>query len=783
MLSTYFTTFFRKFKKERLFSLLNLGGLTVGLTTVLLIGLYVNDELSYDQFHSKSDDIYLLYSTAGKNVAKSDRVSYRLAQRIKDEVPEIQNMVSLNKRELLVASENNAFLKNTVAYATPEFFEVFDFPLRYGDASQISAPSSAFITAQTAEKFFGDAVQALGKRITVNEKDEYNIAGVLDDIPANSTLQFDFLLPGENLFKERMAQDSEGGWFPTENWLILNESSDRELIAPKMEELARTMPFAQVYEYTENAQNIFLLPLAKYRLRADLDYSSNTRSDIRYVYLFTAIGLLVLVIAVINYTNLATAHSIKRSKEVGLRKVIGASRRQVLTYYLIESFALVFLSAVLAFAITERTLPFVNDLLDKKLALNYFSLEFFAIILGSSASIGLLAGLYPAFFLSKAKPLQAFTDAKGRSKQRLRRVLIITQFFIAQLLIIGTVIIQQQLNFIQSKNLGYDREHLIQIDLYDKAIGEEGRIKNDLLSLPGVEAVSLARNTINWNDINFLTEKNIGGEEKKEVLFDFFSADEDFVKTMGMELIMGENLQPGEDGILINQSAFQAFGWEDIEGKTIRLWQGKVPVKGVIKDFHNESLKSEIRAAGIANWENEARFALVRLSPNTIPETMKQIEAIWNDLETGRPIDVQFLDESYRGQYQTETNLGQLFVFFSCLAILIAILGLVGLSTFTIEQRLKEISLRRVLGASYPELFQLFAKSYIWMILLGFVIAAPIVYYFIQDWLAQFVYRIELSVFSFSSAVFITLLISLIVIFLQITKTRRINPAETLRNE
>lgn len=783
MLQTYLTIFLRKFKKERLFSLLNLGGLTVGLTTVLLIGLYVYDELSYDKFHSKSDDIYLLYSTAGKNVSKSDRVSYRLAERIKEEIPEVENMVSLNKRDLLVASENNAFLKNKVAYATPEFFEVFDFPLLYGNVSQITEPSSTFITAQTAEKFFGDVAQAMGKRITVNEKDEYTIAGVLEDIPANSTIQFEFLLPGKELFEERMAQDSEGGWFPTENWLILNESSDREVIAPKMEALARTMPFAQVYEYTENAQNIFLLPLSKYRLRADLDYSSNTRSDIRYVYLFMAIGLLVLIIAVINYTNLATAQSIKRSKEVGLRKVIGASRRQVLTYYLTESFALVFLSAVLAFAITERALPFVNDLLNKDLKLDYFSIEFFVIIIGATASIGLLAGLYPAFFLSQAKPLQAFTDAGGKAKQGLRRVLIITQFFIAQLLIIGTVIIQQQLNFIQSKNLGYDREHLIQIDLYDKAIGEEGRIKNDLLGLPGVESVSLARNTINWNDINFLTEKNIGGEEKKEVIFDFFSADEDFVQTMGMELIMGENLQPGEDGMLINQSAFQAFGWEDIEGKTIRLWQWRVPVKGVIKDFHNESLKSEIRAAGIANWENEARFALVRLSPNTIPETIKQIEAIWNDLETGRPIDFQFLDESYSGQYETETNLGQLFVFFSCLAILIAILGLIGLSTFTIEQRLKEISLRRVLGASYQELFQLFAKSYIWMILLGFVIAAPVVYYFIQDWLAQFVYRIELSVVSFSSAVLITLLISLIVIFLQIAKTKRINPAETLRVE
>jgi putative ABC transport system permease protein len=337
MLRTYFTTFLRKFKKERLFSLLNLGGLTVGLTTVLLIGLYVYDELSYDKFHSKSEDIYLLYSTAGKNVAKSDRVSYRLVERIKEEVPEIDKVVSLNKRDLLVVSEQNSFLKNQVVYTTKEIFDVFDFPLLYGDFSMINDPSSAFVTKKTAERFFGDATLAMGKQVTVDERSEYTIAGVIEDIPANSTIQFEFLLPGQDLFEERIKQDSEGGWFPTENWLILSGNADRKAIATKMEALARAMPFAQVYEYTENAQNIFLLPLEKYRLRAELDYSSNTRSDVRYVYLFTAIGVLVLIIAIINYTNLSTAQSIKRAKEVGLRKVIGASRRQVLSYYLIES--------------------------------------------------------------------------------------------------------------------------------------------------------------------------------------------------------------------------------------------------------------------------------------------------------------------------------------------------------------------------------------------------------------------------------------------------------------
>lgn len=784
MLRTYINTFFRKFRKEKLFSLLNLGGLTIGLTTVLLIALYIQDELSFDKFHTQRKNIYLAYQQTGQSLAKSDRVPFQLANKIAEEIPEIEEAVHLQFRPLLVSSEDNAFVNNNVAYSTPGLFEIFDFPLLVGDKKRLSEPNAAYLTKKMAEKFFGDATLAMGKEIKVNEVNVYTVAGVVKDLPSNSTIQFDFLLPGEELFKTNSSRhDSKGGYFPTQNWLLIRDGFNKDLLSEKIETVAKTMPFYGIFEYTGKDNNFFVLPLEDYHLEAGLDYATSKKSDIRYVYLFTAIGVLVLIIAVINYTNLATAQSIKRAKEVGLRKVIGASRNQVITYYLTESFALVFLSSILAFAITERTIPLANNLLEKELNLDYFSPLFFAIILSVTLCVGLLAGIYPAFVLSRAKPLQALNGAKGNSKNGFRKALIITQFFIAQLLIIATILIQQQLHFIQNKNLGYEREHLIEINMYDKVLNKEESFKNELKNLSGVENVSLVRSTLNGNDISFLTGKDIGVEEEKEILFDLFSADQDFISTMGMELIMGENIKDGESDIVITESAYQAFGWDGFEGRKINMMGDVFQVVGVIKDFHNESLKSEVRPAGITSWNNGVQFALVRLSPMTMQETIAKLEGLWNELETGRPFEYKFLDQAYESQYRAEMNLGNLFLFFAGLAIFIAVLGLVGLSTFTIEQRLKEISLRRVLGATYNQLFQLFARSYVGMILVGFILAAPVVYYLANDWLSQFVYRIEPGVGTFGLAVVTTLGISLTIILLQVIKTKRISPAETLRNE
>lgn len=782
MLRTYINTFLRKFRKEKLFSLLNLGGLTFGLTTVLLITLFIRDELSFDQFHEKKGDIFLSYHLMGNNKITSDRIAYGLAKQIAEEVPEVKKLASYQSRNRLISAGGKTFLDNEMAYVNNGFLSVFDFPLVYG--TEEADNGSLLISYSAAEKYFGDATLALGKSITVDEDDEYIISGVLEDLPANSTLQFDFLSIENELFEKRsQLMDNESGYFPSQNWFLMQGGFNKEAVLEKMQSIAMSMPYNSRYINTKTSQNIFLLPLTDYHLRADLDFASSDKSDIRYVYLFGTIGFLVLVIAVINYTNLATAQSIKRAKEVGLRKVVGASRLQVLSYYLVESFSLVLMGAFLAFALTERILPWVNNLLDKQIELNYFSVEFFVLVFGTTTLVGFLSGVYPALALSKAKPLHALGQGKVASNSRLRKGLTIVQFFIAQLLIIATVIIQQQLNFIQTKNLGYERDLLLEIDLHDK-MGDKAQVfKNELLGVAGVQAVSMANSSISYSDIWTLNQEELGVEEEKEVSADFFNGDTDFLETLGVELVSGQFPTNEIKGVVVNESAMAAFGWEIENDPALLIGGKKIPLIGVIKDFHNESLKSEIRPSVIYVNNNSSQFALVRLTGTEVQQTVGEIGAKWNAMETGRPMQYKFLDEAYNRQYIVEQRLGQMFLFFSGLAIFIAILGIVGLSTFTIEQRIKEISLRRVLGANFREIFQLFARSYLGMILLGFAIAAPVVYYFTSDWLSQFVYRIQPGIFSFSSAVIGTLFISLSVIVLQIARTKRMNPAEALRNE
>lgn len=782
MFKTYINTFLRKFRKEKLFSLLNLGGLTFGLTTVLLIALFIKDELSFDQFHEQKDDIYLSYHLMGRNKITSDRLAYGLAKQIADEVPEVKELASYQSRNRLITAGSKTFLDNEMAYVNNGFLSVFDFPLIYGSVEEDN--NSLLISRSAADKYFGEAILALGNTIIVDEDDEYIISGVLEDVPANSTLQFDFLSVENQLFEKRSKlMDSESDYFPAQNWFLMQTGFSKEPVQEKMQAIAMSMPYSNRYKTTEASQNIFLLPLTDYHLKANIDSHSSEKSDIRYVYLFGAIGFLVLIIAVINYTNLTTAQSIKRGKEVGLRKVVGASRGQILIYYLVESFSLVLMGAILAFALTERILPWVNNLLEKEIELNYFSTEFFVLVFGTTALVGFLSGVYPALVLSKAKPLHALGQGKVSSKSRLRMGLTVVQFFIAQLLIIATVIIQQQLNFIQTKNLGYERKLLLEIDLHDK-MGDRAQIfKNELLSVSGVEKVSMANSSIAYSGLGTLNQEELGVEDEREVLTDFFSGDTEFLETLGMELVSGQFPTNETRGVVVNESALSAFGWDKVDEPELLIGGSKLPLIGVIKDFHNESLKSEIRPSVITVNEREAQFALVRLTGTEVKETVSQITDKWEAMETDRPIQYKFLDEAYEAQYRAEMNLGSLFLFFAGLAIFIAVLGLVGLSTFTIEQRLKEISLRRVLGATYNQLFQLFAKSYVGMILIGFMLAAPIVYYLANDWLAQFVYRIQPGVGTFGLAVVATMGISLTIILLQVVKTKRISPAENLRNE
>lgn len=784
MLRSYIITFFRKFKREKLFSLLNIAGLTVGLATVILISLFIRDELSFDQHHSKKDSIFLLTQEFGPDAKKSPRVPYTLTLEMVDKIPAFLQIVSTQKSSLLISNDENAFYDNQTLYTSPGILELFDINILKGQKTDFEDPSRAMISENAALKYFGSTEDAIDERIKVDDKDEYIVSGVFESVPANSSLQFDFLLPGTKRFKEISDRiDSKRGYYPTQNWVLLTPNANLDEIGLQMADFALSSKFNWLYEMSESETPLHLLNLIDIHLRSGIERSSISTSDIRYVYLFTAIGALILLIAIINYTNLATAQSIKKAKEVGLRKVVGTSAGQVSRYYLIESLILVFISSIVAFAIAERCIPYLNTLMDKQITLDYLSFEFLTITLGTTLFIGAFAGAYPAFVLSKSKPLDALQSTLS-AKGGMKKGLIITQFFIAQLLIIATIIIQQQLSFIQNKNLGYDREHLIEIDTHEELLSNADVFKTELSRIPGISSVSVSNNVLSWQDIAFMNNENVESENEINIGFDFYNVDHDFLNTMKMEVLQGRSFNENDsEGMVINESALKLFGWETYEGQVIKLWQREYPVVGVIKDFHDKSLKSEISPAGIAVQHDVSNLVIVRVEPVDIKKTMSAIAAVWDGYDTGRPLDYKFYDEEYDAKYQVESRLGQLFMGFAGLAIFIAILGLVGLSTFTIEQRIKEVSLRRVLGANFKQVFLLFAKSYMLMVVIGFLVAAPIVYYALSDWLTQFAYRIEPGLLEFSSSLILVICLVLIIICVQVLKTQRINPASKLRNQ
>lgn len=448
---------------------------------------------------------------------------------------------------------------------------------------------------------------------------------------------------------------------------------------------------------------------------------------------------------------------------------------------------------VIAFALAERLLPFYNDLIDRQLSLSYLSLDFVFFVVGLSLLVGVASGLYPALRLSSFKPVQALSGNSGaKEKSGLRRGLVFFQFFIAQGLIVATIIIQSQLSYLQNKDLGYDREHVLYISAFD-GLGEKAEIfKSEIESISGVKSVSLSNGMIQNNAISFMplkeTEGNEDAESSEYFITDSFDVDEAFISTMGMEVINGTSFSTDgeiapDNSIVINKAAQRKLGWDTAIGKRIKIYGEEKQVIGVMKDFHNESLKTEVGPAILVYTKNPSQYVNIRLNPLEIKSSMNAIESKWNEMVSDRPFQYQFYDEYYDSQYRKEIRLGQIFNIFSLIAICISILGLIGLTSFSAEQRLKEFGIRKVLGAKVQQIGFLLSKEFLILIIIAFVVVSPLVYLGMKDWLAEFIYRIDLSALTFIFALVITMVIAAIPVVYQSFKVSKVNPANILRNE
>ncbi len=796
MLKNYLKVAFRNLKRNKGYSAINIIGLAVGIACFVLMFLYVRFELSFDNFHKNGDQIYRFYKkrqvegTFYLGNPYFTTTPAPLAPTLKEEYPEVVNgtrMSSLNN-VLLIHQEKKFYERGL--WADNQFLKIFSFPLRQGNLEKaLAEPDSMVVTQRMAEKFFGSK-NPMGKIVTLNygsREINFRVTGILENIPAHSHLRFDFLISFINL-KDMRRQGLE-------NW---HNSGDTTYIQLRQgydyRELENKLPvFLDKYapkRYGNYAG--FLQPLKKIHLHSYFNFDIAVTNDINNIYLFTAIALIILIIACINYMNLATAKSFQRAKEVGMRKVVGAARRQIIRQFLGEAVFLAGLALLGALALVKLILPMFNSFSQQDIQLNILTnpgiiLVLFALVI----LVGHISGSYPAVFLSAVNPIkvlkkEAFGPRKGAF---MRNVLVTFQFSASIILIVCTIVVYGQLKFIKNKDMGFSREHVVTLTIKDDVINKNiESIKNTLAQHPSVQNVSTSDSLP--IDIANRSDATAIDEAKQDVNVSVYHAsiDFDYLDTFDIKLLQGRNFSPEfsmdkEQSLIINETAVRHLGWKDPIGKRMRLNGEDFVVIGVVKDFHYQPLHLPIEPMAL-NMEEEWYSQLaVRIKPENIPQTFAFLKKTYEQYNPLHPFDFAFLDDSFNRIYQEEQKFGSLFRVFSFLAIFIACLGLYGLASFTSERRTKEIGIRKVLGASMSGIFMLLSRGLSKWVLLANIIAWPIAYYFMNRWLENFAYRIGLSVWIFILSGLAAFCIALLTVSYQSIKAATANPVDSLRYE
>jgi len=796
MLHHYFNVVFRNISRRKAFSIVNIAGLSLGLTCCLLIFLYVKDELSYDRFHTNIDQFYQL--TCHRIEGDGTEEKFALAAMVqgpafKSEIPEIQTFVRTKKDQLVVKNNNDLF-REDVLWADDNFFSVFSFPLASGNPeNSLSDMHSIVLTEEIALKYFG-TTDVLGKPMTLQVDGDFTtfmVSAVAKGSPQNSTIKFKVLLPFS--FLEETRPDNGWHWVSFPTYFVLAPQADPQAVAAKMKDVYQTQARAEIDEMVTmgyaNTTVWGLQPFSEMHLNTEFRGTPEGSNPI-YSYILSGIALFILLIACINFINFSIAQSLRRSKEIGIRKVIGGQRNELALQFLSESFSLCFIAFLIAMVMTELALPTFNELSDKELSLRYLldsRLVIGAIVLFFATGFG--AGIYPALVLSGFNPVKALTNRLQFSgKNYLSRNLVVAQFSLATFLIIATLFIYAQFDFITRKDLGYNDRHLVEIINSRAAMDMTltRTLKTELARLQGVENVA---------------PKNIGRfqgptqVEGKEFQATYERVDEDYVPTMQLEVLMGRNFSkdfPSDsvDAVLVNQAFVREAGWKDPIGKTVdRMnipgWGNKkVTVVGVVKDYHFESLKEKIKPE-LFTYEPKLPLGkfLIRIGADHVQKTLTSVEAVFLKMFPYDSYQYTFRDEMNRRHYQAENRWKQIITIGAVLAIFISCIGLFGLTALTAERRTKEIGLRKVMGASATQIVGLISGDFIKLVAISFIVAVPVVWYSIFLWLQTFAYRIDINPWFFAFAGGVTLLIAFLTIATQAVRAALSNPVKSLKSE
>jgi putative ABC transport system permease protein len=796
MIRNYFKIALRHLQKNKLYAFVNILGLATGITSCILIGIFIWHELSYDRFHKNAGRIVRATweYNFGDKPEKTALTGTRVGPEFKRAFPEVESYIRTLKYPRVIAYKDKLFDEKKFFYADSAFFSMFSFPLISGDPEKVlDAPDKMVITQTMAKKYFGNE-NPIGQTVKVGVKD-FTISGIAADAPDNSQIQFDFVGSFTSLNAAKTEKWNEANYI---TYLLLRSKVQLKALQAKADNYIGALAKKEMKLESHSYSKYWLEPLTAVHLHSGLD-GFEPNGNIVYIYVLAAVALLILLIACVNYTNLSTAQSAGRSAEVGMRKVLGARSKQVFLQFISESFLLTVFSILLAIGLSVFLLPYFNQLSGKSIHTSVlFAPRVVIGLLILAFVVALSAGTYPSLILSQGRIIHIlksgfrFTGSGG-----LRKSLIVFQFVISIFLIISTIIILQQLSYIRHKDLGYDKEQVIVLPVDNVIIQKYDDIKKALAGNANIKSIAGAYEeptNIGWSDgMNTGTEH----DESRSIFINAIPVDEDFIKTLNLKIIAGSDYTQADvqqfdtsNGgnnlhyvYILNESAVKALGWTPEEAIGKMVTKGiSGPVKAVVKDFHFRSFHEAIGPLVIFLDKRMMGSMFVKVSGN-IPAALNYLEKTWKQRITHRPFEYHFLDEDYDSLYRAEQRTGGVFSAFAGIAIILACLGLFALTAYAMVQRTKEIGIRKVLGATLPGLLTLVSKEFIKLVFIAFVLATPVAWYAVHKWLGNFAYKVPIHWWVFIVAGSATLVIAFITISLQAIRTAMMNPVKSLRSE
>jgi len=809
MLRNYIKTAFRNLGRRKNYTIINIAGLAAGIAICLVLFIVIRYEMSFDDYHGKKDRIYRVlteyHHADAPDIFYGRGIPYPMPEGLKANFPQVETLAPVyadNNDQLLITDENGSIIKkfkeeNGVFFTTPSFFNIFDFPLLSGSYTTLKEPNNVLIAKETAEKYFGDWKTAMGKTIRLKSSygdDVLKVSGILATIPANTDFQFKLAVAygtgfTGNYIAKSTNWDGTGSAFGC--YLLLRHNTSVGNFNQQLR------AYSKKVKSPENKDSHIIQPLKAVHYDTQAGNNSNNTISRELLNALWLIGAFILLIACVNFINLSTAQAVNRSKEVGIRKVLGSNRQSLKIQFLTETFLIVVISVLAAVGIAIITVPLVGKMLDMSISFNVFvnpMIVLFLLIL--TVVVTILAGFYPSIVLAKFNPVTALKNKMTERSLKgisLRRGLVVFQFVIAQALIIGTLIIIKQMNYFTSQPLGFEKEAIINVPFpSDSAnISKLDYLRSELSVIKGVQQVSFSSNTpVEDNNDSWTTFRFDHAAKETDFYAINKSTDYEYVPTYRLPLVAGRNLQPSDTvrEFLVNETLVKSLGITDpqlVLNKEIDLWNGqfKGVVVGILKDFHDRSFRTGIAPVMMTTYKGWYNSAGIKLSSEHALATVEAIEKTWNRIFPDFVFEYKFLDDKIESFYKEENRLSYLYRIFAAIAIFLSCLGLYGLASFMAVQRIKEVGIRKVLGASVSNVIYLFSKEFIILIAIAFVIASPIAWYFMDDWLRDYPYRINLSWWIFLAGGIGAIIIALITVSFQAIKAAIANPVKSLRTE